>query len=788
MRIDRAELIGRRMLLTMASTALTLSAPPAFGQPNDPNDNPFADPAELDPATASRQPTSNTNPGGRTPTAPIAPIARNPALGIPQTQQPPAVAQAPPSLAGVWTRIADKPDHPPLPPGAKASDDPLFVSRYIPPLMINISRVNVLTSDALLLVENVNANIDLQTRAENVAERAPQWNSLGFQFQRTYGSFNPNHYTWVNTLDGKPDPTSTLTIERGANELEDVLTFKMSDPRFAIFNNQEFQRARLPDNVTLSKDRFDPDLLDSRLGRTDKFAGMIELFNPSLTGWDLVDMSPIDPGRGQKINIFATPGAKEFSTDDYVAKGVPYGLRGIQKPYSSAKLTKITVSSEVETQKQMSANMGISVAGFGANFSYDKAQSVKNSHSRSMDISVTRLSRYVAILDLPNQKLDFNFRRSLQRVIDGQATAQSLIDTYGTHYANAITYGALGYTELATEVEEDLTSLSTKWNAAGEGTYKQVSGSIGGGSGSGTTSGSGSSRTITAFTAVGGSGTGNEQSFTANDTDLVPILFDLRPISELANSLFFPLNGPVSGYSAHIAKLGQAKMAIDAAITEHHANARQLTMVKASVPRAYKLKFISVRCTYATDNGQPLSKIELSGKLTAGFTDALTSNRDLVLINSPIDGNDVPTVSLPCGANTAPHMINKSQVLVTSAEEPRKAVFSFHSDLHDYRDPQLTDAEKVGTHDVFQETGKAIIGAFDKSTAEAGQESLKKELLRKSVALNFANEFGIVVEGMAFEIPMAPNVLQAIALLRGYKANSSDRTGVLLEYSVQRLQ
>lgn len=740
-------------------------------QPEAEPENPFADPAgDAGPSQSGPQPPSQPA---------VQPIQRRPrgtqTAQIPGSNSPAPQAQAPAgisatnSLDGAWTKIAEMPRR--LSNSRGTSDqraEALLNGRYIPPLTIKITPYNA--SETYLMVENVNASLRGPNSAEILADRAPVLGQGSFMFKRAS----------ENVYAREPDDGSRITIERGQTPLDDVLTLSMGPPQWRGLN-QEFQRARLVDNLTLSRDRFDPEVLEGRLGRTDRFADVIEQFNPSITGWDITDMSPIDPSRGQMGQVFATPGAKEFTTDDYVAKGVPYGLRGIQRPQSSSNATKISVTSELETQAQTSMNMGVAIQGFGLNFSQEKAKGVRTTRSSSIDISMTRLSRYVAILDLPNQRLDSNFRRSLQKLIDSTGTADEVIASYGTHYANAITYGALGYTESATEAEEDVEKLSTKWNAGGEASARGVTVSGGGGRENSNSASSGSSRTITAFTAVGGSGTGNEQSFQANDADLIPILFDLRKISELINPIFFPFNPQVNNdYSAHVTKLLQARNTLENTITQQLANLPRLSIIKPAVPRAYRIRFQSLHCTAAWAQG---TSVSLTGKLTAQVSDSL-GTRDVVLFDQSTYANPLPTTKIPCGPSAAVLPLVQTAVLVTRANEAEKATLTLKAEsLFDYSTPTTLNSEQeFRTNDFVTGLTDAVLGPSSPDKVASNQRYNRRVLLKDSIELllNAQSPERLDNTDMFSQIPPSMRLLQG--------SNTVGRPSIVINYQIERLQ
>lgn len=263
---------------------------------------------------------------------------------------------------------------------------------------------------------------------------------------------------------------------------------------------------------------------------------------------------------------------------------IPYGLKlsEIDNSCIGKSETKSAINEE-----EVVALAGRRVKTTVMNFSNNTAVQNKTKELRQKEenytLSDVRCASFDLMLDKPRADITDAFRISVALAAEecevaGDACNQSienLVNTYGTHYPNAVTYGGLAYMETKRNGEElQLISESDKrsgnsWSQSVESSFET---SVGGGVLPGenkvglatnwtnevnfeTSSGRSASelensiRTKTTYGTLGGNGGANFESWVSNKRDSVPISVELRPIAELLAPPFFEPDASVQNFA-----------------------------------------------------------------------------------------------------------------------------------------------------------------------------------------------------------------------------------------------
>lgn len=656
-------------------------------------DNPFAEPETENPFSESGQ----------------APIARRP--GDTQTilNNAGSMPQTKPSdelFIDYWVEAATPIKHPsPQPPKGTAEYD-FWENRYIAPLTIKVQKL----PSGSIMIENVNGHLDYKTNKENEYERAP-----------TVGHGNLT----LNKVDETTYQSGGMKafIKRGSHSAEDLLFLQVPEPW--DFLSRHYERAKLPFSLALSSNRFAAEQQGQRTARDDSFSTLVKLYQPNLYGYDPNNINPIEPGSGKMKQIFATADLQDYSFDDALSKGVPYGLKGYNLLKSSNTVRTISTSSEVQAQKETSRAMGANVPGFGASFSEDFVEKNRNASTASTTLSLLKAHSYALVQDFPNGKLHFYFRSLIQTLIDQPASDlaayDKIVEDYGTHYANAITYGGMAYNERSTSSRESAQTLVEKWKANFSGESNGVGGNLGQGQGNTDGTYSSFSETKENWTSIGGSGAFDKGSFQVNDDKLMPVAYDLRPISDLVNNIYFPTEGD----QKKIMRVLQVRQNLGHAINKKLASLPRLSNASSPMSSVYRLNVSSIKCT--SGGAQDRSKLQLSGKFDLKINDSLGERTENIFNVPIVERERVQVVKLDCGEQAQVHSVNKDFVLVNSLDRPVEPTFELVAeDLYSYRAPTYTREEKVALNpflrDVASPVGESLMGLF------MGREEVRKDV------------------------------------------------------------
>ena len=318
-------------------------------------------------------------------------------------------------------------------------------------------------------------------------------------------------------------------------------------------------------------------------------------------GYNLAKIDPIDyqVTTGVSSMVFDYPAEDSYNYYySTVGKIIPYGLTFRNDRVALSRARSHLVSSGKSHQKAWSTNLGLNAGmegmsfGLSASFSGSTKQMAKTENMYS--VAMAHEVKYAIVLDKARMQLSQEFRKAvydlrdlwlmrgyqaIDHPISGHALTsrnsvelnrtigdavvrfsapdtinttiflrpylQEFIETFGTHYPYAVTYGGMAYQK----VEYQDSDLYTE-----NGTAKDISASASGaleGATAGFSVGSGDSKVgstddrlkdqYSDVYTVGGdvSFSGDQSSWSLPDHSEVPVFLDLRPISELLSPLYF---------------------------------------------------------------------------------------------------------------------------------------------------------------------------------------------------------------------------------------------------------
>jgi hypothetical protein len=213
---------------------------------------------------------------------------------------------------------------------------------------------------------------------------------------------------------------------------------------------------------------------------------------------------------------------------------------------SEGKSLTTAASSESQIQTSWAASVGAK-AGFGP-FSFKASTSFRGSVSDTLSkgvsstVSTFTIQDHILFVDLPRVTFDAEFLDDLNELILGSDVQyMNFVTNYGTHYAFATIYGARSYIQMSFSKEATMHAIT-----AGVSIEAEVGGAFAGVTVGANVSGSidhssklsqETSKQMEDIQTEGGEASTGGHLSVGNSP--VPILLDLRPISELLNPVFF---------------------------------------------------------------------------------------------------------------------------------------------------------------------------------------------------------------------------------------------------------
>lgn len=257
---------------------------------------------------------------------------------------------------------------------------------------------------------------------------------------------------------------------------------------------------------------------------------------------------------GSTKHIFAFP--DEHSHDYFFTSNhmiVPHGLFFRLANRGSERDKTVVTETAQSRQSSWGAGIGLSagiplVAAFSEDGSYQQEQATMASQSYSTGIAKTVQTRHALVLDRGRMRLDPQFKQRIEELLiaklnDRPRDYTAFFKAFGTHFANAVTYGGMAYLETFIDTSESQTSSGTSEEIKGK-----VSGTLEDILNIGTTGDYKQShreemRELFSnqrawFDTIGGS-ISQSNGWTLARTEEVPLLLDLRPIHTLLGPTFF---------------------------------------------------------------------------------------------------------------------------------------------------------------------------------------------------------------------------------------------------------
>lgn len=322
--------------------------------------------------------------------------------------------------------------------------------------------------------------------------------------------------------------------------------------------------------ISLQEQQRDADLKQAAVDAAKKsafgdlFTGRIYNFGWSQRCYDMASIDPFNISNancgaaGSTKNLFKLVNDELAFRWENIGEGgqtaVPYGWRFVPRVNSSATTTTTTLSTSREIQRSVETSLGINSKVNAFFVSVESKVSVNakqmSDEMRSSKTTVTR-SDYIAthsafVLDKTNAALTDEFLQAVEtlkadvRNIKPATLAFSrFVDEWGTHYSAATTYGARGHYTFRMSEDDVMTVLENGIDVNVSVTVGAQMDGIGGEAGVSTgTKVDGKQKASTTLSSIAhtsecqGGGTCNNGEPSDNNR-VVPILLDLRPISEL---------------------------------------------------------------------------------------------------------------------------------------------------------------------------------------------------------------------------------------------------------------
>ena len=305
-----------------------------------------------------------------------------------------------------------------------------------------------------------------------------------------------------------------------------------------------------PEGYTLSPapDDQEYDLPDNPIGAESE----------NFIGYDVTIMSPYlsrsrggasdAEGRtdGRLGRVFEKTSGTGSEADLVLPKGLVFADISEGSGGQTTRVVKNSLSLTEDLRFKIGAGMEVpEIMAFSR--SVEMEQSVKNMQSSSSMMAIGELwyAYYALIHDPLNMPLSEGFREQITLAAKGELPVRQIIKAFGTHYANAVVYGASARYEKALDEKEIENAVKKRWAVAmeNEGTIKGVKLNLD------AELGMGSEREFEQFfseetTRVSTHGTAvsfalEEVIVGDNPQRAVPIATDLRPITQLLNPVYF---------------------------------------------------------------------------------------------------------------------------------------------------------------------------------------------------------------------------------------------------------
>lgn len=275
----------------------------------------------------------------------------------------------------------------------------------------------------------------------------------------------------------------------------------------------------------------------------------------NFAGYDITEINPFVLAQNFKAPVFAPGGSTTYEFQD--RKIVPHGLQYRQQFMNETFFSESAITSEKEMQESSSFSIGLNVAAKGkgeppsdkpkaaGGINYSKSQMSGTSDNKTSmrSFGVQQIHDYVLILDQGHIKLSSGFLNMIADIKANRRPVSDLFEKFGTHYPNAVTYGASSRASMRFDSSDVRIWAQNKESVNASITIPvkamEITPSFSSEKEKNESNRLSSSNKVETFSAVGGNAGGSLATFQADASRVVPVLFDLRPIHELINPIHF---------------------------------------------------------------------------------------------------------------------------------------------------------------------------------------------------------------------------------------------------------
>lgn len=279
------------------------------------------------------------------------------------------------------------------------------------------------------------------------------------------------------------------------------------------------------------------------------------LSRANFVGYDIFKMDPRDLQKAvySKNELFKYPDENSFdytTTDNKII--IPFGLVYRNDNVGTEKVVAQTYSSQTESSASWSMSVGVNIGvplicSFSENVDYSKEWEEMQANHHSLTTAKTIEGKYALVLDKSKARLSDGFTETVDQMVTDIRNGidpdyAGFIESFGTHYAYAVTYGGMAYLDIVRKDTSLSKSIQTKvgveakadavidiFSLGGSGSYQETLKDK---------FGEDKSIETIRFKTIGGN-ISKGQGWSLARGEEVPILLDLRLVSELFSPTFF---------------------------------------------------------------------------------------------------------------------------------------------------------------------------------------------------------------------------------------------------------
>lgn len=478
-------------------------------------------------------------------------------------------------------------------------------------------------------------------------------------------------------------------------------------------------RIRLADGTMLSR----PKVSDQELAKTVdatkvsmEDAWLVDkiplglLFN--FAGYDITEINPFNLMKHFKAPVFAPGATTGYEFKD--RKIVPHGLQFIKRDLNEYFYSESAISNEKEMQQATSFAIGLNVAAKGkgdppsdkpkaaAGINYAKSEMSGTSENKNMmrAFGFAQIHDYVLILDQAHMKLSVGFLDIIADIKANRRPVSDLFKVYGTHYPHAVTYGAAGRTSMRFDAS-DVRSWAENTESVNASITipvkaMEITPSIEMRTENKESMRMASSNKVERFSGVGGNASSNINAFQADANRVVPVLFDLRPIYELINPIYFDDPEVLGRVRTEIVKEWDARFA-----------GISLSDDRSLEPKVYEYKIQGLRCA-----NRKADTMDMFGKIEFTFPDEQGPRVVDLLAGS----TKTSTRRIDCAAGTIAPGTEFATITIVGQRDDGEPKFSvsnlYEADLGDPWDPHDRYVLQKTQFEGEDATGASVYGVF----------------------------------------------------------------------------